>query len=142
MNNWNGVGRITADPELRVTETGVEVCNFTVAINRKFKNSQGEYDTDFINCVAFKKTANLIGDYIKKGDLIGITGRIQTRNYDNKEGKKVYITEVVVDQVEFLSPKKEPLKGTMTIQKEETPTVDAYKEFGEQLEITDEDLPF
>ncbi|NHI48060.1 single-stranded DNA-binding protein [Clostridium botulinum] len=101
MNKWVGIGNLTKDIDLKFTEGGTAVANFTIAIRRNFKNN-GQYESDFINCVAFNKTAEILGKYTHKGSKIGIAGRIQTRNYENKEGQKVYITELVVDEVEFL----------------------------------------
>lgn len=110
INNVTLTGRLTADPEVKSTGKGA-VCNFQLAVNRDFKNQQGEYETDFINMVSFNHSANAIGKYTKKGSLIGITGRIQTRNYDNNMGQRVYVTEVVANNVSFLE-KKEPNKPT------------------------------
>ncbi|NFJ83985.1 single-stranded DNA-binding protein [Clostridium botulinum] len=101
MNKWVGIGNLTKDIDLKFTEGGTAVANFTIAIRRNFKNN-GQYESDFINCVAFNKTAEILGKYTHKGSKIGIAGRIQTRNYENKEGQKIYITEIVVDEVEFL----------------------------------------
>lgn len=105
MNKWTGMGRLTKDPELRDGEN--VVARFSVAINRRFKNAEGNYDTDFINCVAFGKTAEFIGKYFAKGDMIGIVGRIQTGNYTNKEGHKVYTTDIVVEETHFCGSKNE-----------------------------------
>ncbi len=95
------VGRLTRDIELRKTPNGASVVQFTIACNRRFKQ-EGQPDADFINCVAWNKTADLMAQYLNKGALIGIEGRIQTRSYDDKDGKRVYITEVVVDSIQFL----------------------------------------
>ncbi|EGQ4287109.1 single-stranded DNA-binding protein, partial [Staphylococcus pseudintermedius] len=88
------VGRLTKNPELRHTQSGTSVCSFTLAVNRTFTNAQGEREADFINCIAFKKTAENIINYLSKGSLAGIDGRIQSRSYENKEGQRVYVTEV------------------------------------------------
>jgi len=97
------VGRLTRDPDLRYTaDGGVAVIRFTVAVNRKFTNQQGERETDFINIVAWRALAENCGKYLKKGSLVAIEGRIQTRNYENQEGRTVYVTEVVADDVRFL----------------------------------------
>lgn len=104
INNVVLVGRLTKDPELKYTGNGIAVVTFTVAVNRPFK-SQGEDDADFINCVAWRKTAENTSNYTRKGSLVGITGRIQTRNYTNNEGRKIFITEVVAENVQFLEPK-------------------------------------
>ncbi|WP_305153363.1 single-stranded DNA-binding protein [uncultured Dubosiella sp.] len=98
------VGRLTKDPELRKTQSGTSVCAFTLAVNRK-SQAQGQPDADFIGCVAWNKTAELMEEWLHKGSLIGVEGRIQTRNYDNQQGQRVYITEVLVGSVTFLEPK-------------------------------------
>ena len=94
-------GRITRDLELKYTGTDTAVLNFSIAVERPFKNAQGERETDFIDIVAWRATAENISKYFKKGDGIGIIGRIQTRNYENNEGRKVYVTEVVADNFDF-----------------------------------------
>ena len=102
------VGRLTRDPELRYTPGGGKaVANFTVAVNRPFTNQIGEREADFINCVIWGKPAESLANYQKKGNLIGVDGRIQTRSYDGKDGKRVYITEVVAESVQFLESKRE-----------------------------------
>lgn len=101
------VGRLTRDPDLRYTPNGNAVVNFTLAVNRTFKNSQGEQEADFINCQAWRTTAENVAQYLRKGSLAGIEGRIQTRSYENDEGRRVYVTEVVADSVQFLEPKKQ-----------------------------------
>ena len=98
------VGRLTRDPELRKTASGASVVSFTVACDRRFK-SQGQPDADFISCVAWNKVADLMAQYLHKGSLVGVEGRIQTRNYDDANGRRVYVTEVVADSVQFLEPK-------------------------------------
>jgi single-strand DNA-binding protein len=99
------VGRLTADPILKYTPTGVPVTNFNLAVNRPFSNQQGEREADFISIVVWRKAAENIATFVKKGSLVGIDGRLQTRSYDNNEGKRTYITEVVADSVQFLEPK-------------------------------------
>lgn len=105
INSVTLVGRLTKNPELRTTPSGVEVGNFTLAVNRTFTNQQGEREADFINCIVFRKQAVNVNQYLSKGKLAGIVGRLQTRSYDNKEGQKVFVTEVVCDNVQFLEPK-------------------------------------
>ncbi|GAB3065443.1 single-stranded DNA-binding protein [Salinicoccus sesuvii] len=99
------VGRLTKDPELKVSQSNVSVVNFTLAVNRPFTNSDGERGADFINIVTFRKQAENVNEYLKKGSLAGVDGRLQSRSYENKEGQRVYITEVVADSVQFLEPK-------------------------------------
>lgn len=105
INSVTLVGRLTKDPELRTTPSGVEVGNFTLAVNRTFTNQQGEREADFINCIVFRKQAVNVNQYLSKGKLAGIVGRLQTRSYENKEGQIVFVTEVVCDNVQFLEPK-------------------------------------
>ncbi|HDA7553621.1 single-stranded DNA-binding protein [Staphylococcus aureus] len=105
LNRTVLVGRLTKDPELRSTPNGVNVGTFTLAVNRTFTNAQGEREADFINVVVFKKQAENVEKYLSKGSLAGVDGRLQTRNYENKDGKRVYVTEVVADSVQFLEPK-------------------------------------
>jgi single-strand DNA-binding protein len=105
INNVVLVGRLTRDAELRYTGSGIAVASFTVAVERPYTNAQGEKETDFINCVAWRKTAEIISNFTRKGSLVGVTGRMQTRNYTNNEGRKVYITEVVCENFQMLEPK-------------------------------------
>lgn len=104
MNKVALVGRLTRDPELRTTANGVSVCTFTVAVNRRFRNAQGEYEADFISCVAWRQQAEFLAKYFAKGRMVGICGSIQTRNYE-KDGQRVYVTEVSVDEVHFVDSK-------------------------------------
>lgn len=99
------VGRLTKEPEYRVTPSGVQVATFTLAINRTFTNQNGERQADFINCVVFRTPAENVNKYLNKGNLAGVEGRLQSRSYENNEGKRVYVTEVVCDSVQFLEPK-------------------------------------
>lgn len=105
INNVTLVGRLTRDVELRYTGSGIAVASFSIAIDRPFTNAQGERETDFINCVAWRKTAETLANFTKKGSLVGVTGRIQTRNYQNNEGRTIYITEVVAENFQMLEPK-------------------------------------
>lgn len=102
VNNVTLLGRITRDPEVKSVGNGSSVCNFTLAVNRNFKNQQGEYEADFINVVAFGNTAQRMQQYVAKGNLLAVTGRIQTRNYENNMGQRVYVTEVVAASVSFV----------------------------------------
>ncbi len=106
MNKSILIGRLTKDPELRTTGSGAYVCSFTLAVNRRFKNANGDYDTDFIPCVAWQQQADFLCRYFSKGSQVGIVGNIQTRNYDDKDGKKVFVTEVAVDELHFVGDKK------------------------------------
>lgn len=102
MNNVSLVGRLTKDVELKYTGSQTAVATGTLAVNRQFKNANGEREVDFINFVAWGKTAEIIANYTSKGSQIGITGRIQTRNYEGNDGKRVYVTEVVAESINLL----------------------------------------
>lgn len=128
------VGRLTKDPEYRVTPAGVQVATFTLAINRAFKNAKGEQETDFLNCVVFRKPAENVNNYLKKGNLAGVEGRLQSRSYENNEGKRVYVTEVVCDSVQFLEPKGS--NQGQTKQQANDPFANA------NADVSNSDLPF
>jgi len=99
------VGRLTKDPELKYTQTGIAVTRFTLAVNRAFQSASGEREADFISCVAWRKQAENVANFLKKGSLVGIDGRIQTGSFEGQDGKRVYTTEVVADSTQFLEPK-------------------------------------
>lgn len=105
------VGRLTKDPEIRTSKSGIAITTFTLAVNRTYTNAQGEREADFINVVTFRKQAENVEKYLSKGKLAGVDGRIQSRNFENDEGRKVFITEVVADSVQFLESKNNPNKG-------------------------------
>ncbi|MBC1342377.1 single-stranded DNA-binding protein [Listeria welshimeri] len=105
MNRVVIVGRLTKDPELRYTPAGVAVATFTLAVNRTFTNQQGEREADFISCVVWRKPAENVANFLKKGSMAGVDGRVQTRNYEGNDGKRVYVTEIVAESVQFLEPK-------------------------------------
>lgn len=100
------IGRLTADPELRYSGNGVAISNFKLAVDRNFKNAQGQKETDFIPCVAYKQTAELIANYLSKGKMAGVEGRLQVRSYDAQDGQKRWVTEVIVNNIQFLSPRE------------------------------------
>lgn len=102
INNVVLVGRITADPELRYSASGVAVSTFRLAVNRNFTSADGTREADFINCVIWRKSAETLANYARKGTLLGVTGRIQTRNYENQQGQHVYVTEVVAENFQLL----------------------------------------
>lgn len=138
------VGRITKDPELRKTQSGLSTVSFTVACNRRVSKDQ-EQQADFINCVAWRQTADYMANYVKKGALLGVEGRIQTRNYEDQSGKRVYVTEVVCDSVQTLVRAAESSAvnsnsaaqtNTYTVPVSEP--VDDYS----GVVINDDDLPF
>lgn len=101
------VGNITRDPELRTTTNGIPVVTFSIAVNRRYKSADGSYPTDFINCVAWRNTAEFISKYFTKGSKIGIKGTIQSRSYDDQNGQKRYVTEIIVDDAEFVTSKSQ-----------------------------------
>ncbi len=115
MNKAILVGRLTRDPELKSTANGTNVCSFSVAVNRRYKNAEGNYDADFINCTAWRQTAEFVSKYFTKGRMIGVVGSIQTRNYDDKDGKKVYVTEVAADEVYFVESKGDNNNNTAPV---------------------------
>lgn len=129
------IGRLTADPTLRYTPNGVAVTNFTLAVDRNFKNSQGEKETDFFQCNVFRQLAELCANYLSRGKLASIDGRIQIRTYNDKDGQKHWVTEIVGENVQFLSPKSEGDSHT------EAPA--NFKELGKEVDPDDsEDIPF
>ena len=102
INNVVLTGRLTKDVDLRYTSSGTAVGSFSSAVDRQFKNQQGEKETDFINCVIWRKSAENFANFTRKGSLVGIQGRIQTRNYENQQGQRVYVTEIVVENFTLL----------------------------------------
>src|SRR3954447_26239973 len=102
INQVTLVGRLTKDPELRLTPEGTSVTNVILAVNRQFRNQQGEIGADFVQCTLWKRIAENTVQYCRKGSLIGITGRIHTRNYDNQEGRRIFVTEVIAETVRFI----------------------------------------
>ncbi|WP_010648884.1 single-stranded DNA-binding protein [Oceanobacillus massiliensis] len=160
------VGRLTKDPDLRYTPNGVAVANFTVAVNRPFSNQQGNREADFINCVVWRKPAENLANYMKKGSLIGVDGRIQTRTFEGQDGKTVYVTEVVADSVQFLESKgssqgrqessdfqqnrnqnqfqnqNQNQNQNQYQQNQNQNQDDPFKNNGEPIDISDDDLPF
>lgn len=105
INNVVLVGRLTKDPDLKYTANGQAAASFTLAVNRSFKNANGDREADFINCVIWRKSAETLANYARKGTLLGVTGRIQTRNYENQQGQRVYVTEVVAENFQLLESK-------------------------------------
>lgn len=106
MNKFIGVGNITRDIEFRTTQSGIDVCSFTIACNRRYVDKiSGKREADFINCVAFRQTADFINRYFEKGMKIAVVGALQTRSYDAQDGSKRYVTEVMVEEAEFVTPK-------------------------------------
>ncbi len=141
------IGRLTKDPELRYTPAGVAVTQFTLAVDRPFSNQSGEREADFIPVVTWRQLAETCANYLRKGRLTAVEGRIQVRNYDNNEGRRVYVTEVIADNVRFL-------ESANSANREEAPAVssrsnnnsrgnqDPFQDDGKPIDISDDDLPF
>ena len=145
INSVNLTGRLTRDPELRVSQSDIAIGNFTLAVNRNFTDRNGERQADFINCVAFKKTAELLKQYVSKGSQIGVTGRLQSRSYENKEGQRVYVTEVVVENLVFLDTKSDNAHQSTNNYNQQSNVSVGQNPFGNStgnVDITEEDLPF
>lgn len=154
------IGRLTKDPELRYTPSGVAVTQFTIAVDRPFTSQGGEREADFIPVVTWRQLAETCANYLRKGRLTAVEGRIQVRNYENNEGKRVYVTEVIADNVRFLESNREGGAGGGG-QREETPfggsgggntgrsnnfsrgnQNDPFSDDGKPIDISDDDLPF
>lgn len=155
MNNANLVGRLTRPVDLRYTQTGIAYGSFTLAVNRKYKNKAGEREADFINCVIWKKGAELLANYTQKGSLIGVSGPIQTRSYDNQQGQRVYVTEVLVENFDFLESRKNDADGfsnagninTQNFNKNQNlggnfENTDPFMSNGDVFNVQEDDLPF
>lgn len=136
INNVVLIGRLTRDVELHRTPQDQAVGQFTLAVNRNFKNQDGGYDADFINCVIWRKLAENFASWIKKGNLVAITGHIQTRNYENQQGQRVYVTEVVAESFQLLE--KRDNSANQNSMAEQMPPSFA----GNPMDIKDDDLPF
>lgn len=156
MNKVVLIGRLTRDPELRSTPSGVNAANFSIAVNRTFKNKDGVVEADFFNVTAWRKLAENVSKYCVKGTQVCVEGRLQNRSYDAQDGTKRYVTDVIADNVEFLSranannnsnngyyqdvPAEEPVDNSPI---ETTVTdEDPFKDFGSEVVLTDDDLPF
>ena len=154
-------GRLTRDPELKSTSSGISVAVFTLAVNRQYTDASGNRGTDFISCVIWRKAAENFCNFTSKGSLVGIDGRIQTRSYDNKDGQRVYVTEVVVDSFALLESKKDrennntgnysnqgtsynnqSIGNNNTAGFGNTKPQDPFNGAGSTVDITDDDLPF
>ena len=161
MNKVVLIGRLTRDPELRYTGNNIPSATFSIAVNRNFTNQSGEREADFINIVVWRKQAENCKNYLTKGSQVAIEGRIQTRNYDGQDGKKVYVTEVVADNVEFLGSKNSSgnsnnMNGSASYSAGPSPydfgdapepkgtdvESNPFADFGASIEISDDELPF
>ncbi|MBF0726231.1 single-stranded DNA-binding protein [Enterococcus gallinarum] len=153
INNVTLVGRLTKDPDLRYTSGGKGVATFNLAVNRNFTNQAGEREADFIQCVIWRKPAETLANYARKGTLLGVTGRIQTRSYDNQQGQRVYVTEVVADSFQLLES-----RATSEQRKQNDSQADNRRNYNQSvpeelpndsdmptsssIDISDDDLPF
>lgn len=151
MNNVSLVGRLTRDPELRSLSDGRAVVNFNLAINRTFTNATGEREADFVPVVLWNRQAENLVKYCTKGSQVAVSGRIQTRSYDHSDGTKRYVTEVVAENLTFLSSRKDGTSNKYNTQgigqnNNEVPTSDInedpFKDFGSEVVLSDDDLPF
>ena len=142
MNRTILIGRLTKDPEVKLTQNQTPYCNFTIAVDRRFKDANGQRQADFINCVAWRQTATFIQKYFRKGSRIGICGSIQTRNYEDQNGQKHYVTEVIADEAEFVESTNNVVQQNQAETQEETqasPAVSASETVQEEAPV---DLPF
>lgn len=137
INNVTLVGRLTRDPELRYTPSNIAITTFNMAVNRNFKNQAGDREADFINCMIWRQQAENLASWAKKGALIGITGRIQTRSYDNQQGQRIYVTEVVAETFQLLE-KRDNSANQSNIEDQ----MPASFVVTNPLDISDDDFPF
>lgn len=147
INNVVLVGRMTRDAELRYTPSNVAVATFSLAVNRNFKGANGERETDFINCVIWRQQAENLANWAKKGALIGITGRIQTRSYENQQGQRVYVTEVVAENFQMLESRAAREGGNASNSYSQQQGPNFARESGpygnsSPMDISDDMLPF
>ena len=172
MNKVILIGRLTRDPELRYTGSNTPVATFSLAVNRPFTNQSGEREADFINCVVWRKLAETVKNYLSQGSQVAVEGRIQIRNYDDQNGQKRYVTEVIVENIDFVGSRRDNAQGQASqsapampsanfnnqpTSTEATPydfsatpsspaganiSSDPYAEFGSNIEINDDELPF
>lgn len=146
MNTVNLIGNLTRDPELRYSQSGTAVASCNIAVQRRFKNQNGDYESDFINIKAFSKTAELLAEHFRKGSKLGITGNIQTGSYENQQGQKVYTTDVVVENLTFVERKNSDSSGfnpnqSNYSQNNQSPSKSSS--FSKSsIDISDDDLPF
>ncbi len=147
MNKAIIIGRLTRDPEMRTTGSGINSTSFTVAVSRNYANQNGERETDFINCVAWRKQAENISKYCTKGTQVAVEGRIQTRSYDAQDGTKRYVTEIIADNVTFLGRSngaagENNFVGAGNDIATTDISEDPFKDFGSEVALSDDDLPF
>lgn len=145
INNVSLTGRLTKDPELKHSQSGTAFANATLAVERNYKNQQGERESDFIRLSASGKRAETLANFFKKGDLLGVEGRIRTYSYDNQQGQKTYVTEVAVDSLSFLQPKSQRQQGPS--QQGNNAQYGGYNVYegynvGQPIDLQDSDMPF
>ncbi|OMF17198.1 single-stranded DNA-binding protein [Paenibacillus amylolyticus] len=133
------IGRLTRDPELRYTPTGVATTSFTLAVDRPFTSQGGEKEADFIPVVTWRQLAETCANYLRKGRLAAVEGRIQIRNYENNEGKRVYVTEIIADNVRFLESANQ---GNSSNRSNSSNSNDPFVDDGKPIDINNDDLPF
>ena len=149
MNKVILIGRLSQDPEMRTTPNGVATTTFSVAVSRNFTNQNGERDTDFFRCVAWRNQAENIAKYCQKGSQVAVEGRLQNRNYEAQDGTRRYVTEVIADNVTFLGSRSDAQRTSSSAPQEMANDVeineaseDPFKDFGEEVTLSDDDLPF
>ena len=144
------VGRLTKDPELKYTPSGVPMARFTLAVNRPFSNQQGEKEADFINCIAWRKQAENLSNFMKKGNMVGIEGRIQTGSFEGQDGKRVFTTDVVADSIQFLERNQQSQSNHQQSSQQQYGGQQNYTRMDEDpfanskgpIEVSEDDLPF
>ncbi len=145
MNKVILVGRLTRDPDVKNTTSGKSVASFTLAVDRRFKNKDGQKEADFVPIVVWGKQAEFVGQYLSKGSQIGVSGRLQVRSYDAQDGQRRYVTEVVADEITFLSSKKDVSNAANTQQQsnsEPMSTMGLDEEFNLMADDDPDDIPF
>lgn len=148
MNKILLVGRLTKDPELRYTQSGIAVASFTLAVNRRFTNQNGEREADFINCVAWQKAAEFVANYFKKGQQMALEGRLQVRSYEGNDGQRRWVTEVVAEQIEFVRSKESGSNNSNSTggnsggSHNSSSGDNPYQGLGQEVVFSDSDLPF
>lgn len=145
MNVFCGAGNVTKDPEMYTTQGGIKRANFTLAINRRFANAQGNREADFLPIVAWRQLADFAEKYIVKGKRVGVTGSVQVRSYDAQDGTKRYVTEIVADNIEFLTPRSEETQAEETVPQALPAEVVQARALAIQEQLTeeyDDQLPF
>lgn len=148
MNKILLVGRLTKDPELRYTQSGIAVASFTLAVNRRFPNQNGDREADFINCVAWQKAAEFVANYFKKGQQMALEGRLQVRSYEGNDGQRRWVTEVVAEQIEFVRSKESGSNNSNSTggnsggSHNSSSGDNPYEGLGQEVMFDDSDLPF